>query len=94
MPILQYETQVSPEGFVTLPAIPEYHGRKVVVRIEDGDDWPTPTDEQLEKMHKNLRSDPVAVHRFHESRKSLPAVEITDEEIEELKHERRMRKML
>jgi len=35
MPILQYETRVSPEGFVTLPAIPEYHGRKVVVRVEE-----------------------------------------------------------
>ena len=44
MPILQYETRVSPEGFVTLPA--EFHDRKVVVRIEDGDDWPTPTEEQ------------------------------------------------
>jgi lipase chaperone LimK len=33
----------------------------------------------------------VAVRRFHESRKSLSTVEITDEEIEQLKHERRQR---
>ena len=38
------------------------------------------------------RPDPAAVRRFLENRR-LPAVDITDEEIEALKHERRMRKM-
>jgi len=38
------------------------------------------------------RPDPAAVRQFFESRKSL-AVELTDEEIEKLKHERRMGKM-
>jgi len=45
-------------------------------------------------MDDDWRPDPAAVRRFHEIRKLLPPVEITDEEIEQLKHERRMRKML
>ena len=53
MPVLQYETRVSPEGYVTLP--PEYYGRDVVVWAETGDDWPTPTDEQLERMYSRCR---------------------------------------
>jgi len=43
---------------------------------------------------KDWRPDPAAVRRFMESRESLTPVEITDEEIAQLKHERRMRKML
>ncbi len=48
MSLLQFETQVSPEGVISLPPIPELHGRKVVVRVEDDNKWPSPTDEQLE----------------------------------------------
>ena len=56
MPILQYETQVSPEGYITLPPLPEYRGRKieVVLRTQD-EECPTPTDEQLEKMYTMCR---------------------------------------
>ena len=66
MPILQYETQVSPEGHITLPL--EYRNRKVVISAEWIDaaekwgnvvhadnEWPTPTDEQLEKMYTMCR---------------------------------------
>ena len=94
MPILQYETRVAPDGCITLPPIPEYHGRKVVVRVEDNDDWPTPTDEQLENMYaigRDWSPDPTVVRQFFESR--TIAVEMTDEAVEELKHERRMRKI-
>jgi hypothetical protein len=35
MTILQYETRVSSDGFITLPPIPEYQGRRVVVRVEE-----------------------------------------------------------
>ena len=31
MSILQYETQVPPDGYITLLPIPEYRDRKVVV---------------------------------------------------------------
>jgi len=91
MPVLRYETQILEDGSISLPLLPEYRNRTVVISIDEGrlntgdNDWPTPTDEQREKMY--------AVRRFHEIRDSLPPVEITDEEIEQLKHERRMRKM-
>ena len=37
MPILQYETRVSPEGYVT-PLPPEFYGRKVVVLVNEEQD--------------------------------------------------------
>ncbi len=55
MSLLQFETQVSPEGVISLPPIPELHGRKVVVRVEDDNEWPNPTDEQLNKMYDLCR---------------------------------------
>ena len=81
MPILQYETQIAKDGSITLPLMPEYHSRKVVVSVReydllDDDDW---------------EPDPAAVRWLFENRIK---VDITDEEIERLKHERRMRKML
>ena len=87
MATLQYVTQVPSDGYIALP--PEFHGRKIVVSMDERADVNAdqPRDD-------GWRPDPAAVRRFHESRKLLPPVEITDEEIEQLKHERRMRKML
>ena len=84
MPILQYETQVAKDGRITLPLMPEYQNRKVVVSVcehdpFDDDDW---------------EPDPVVVQKFIETVRNMEPTEITDEEIERLKHERRMRKML
>ena len=66
MPILQYETRVSPEGYITLP--PEYHaeycGRKVLVLI----------DGEIDK-ESNL---PI-FRLFFKSRTPIPR--LTDEEI-------------
>ena len=49
MSILQYETRVSPEGYITLPPIPEYRNRKVAVCVDecrhntqDDDEQPSP----------------------------------------------------
>ena len=36
MTILQFESQVSHEGYITLPAMPEYRDRKIVVYVDDG----------------------------------------------------------
>ena len=86
MPILQYETRISPEGYITLPPLPEYHNRKVIVSVDeddafdDDDDWePDPAD--VRKMIEWVQN-------------SKFTVDITDEEIAQLKHERRMRKLL
>ena len=35
MPILQYETRISPEGYITLPPMPEHRNRKVVVYVNE-----------------------------------------------------------
>ena len=86
MPLLQYETRVSPDGHITLP--PEFYGRNVVVSMDERTD--VHADQPFDD---DGQPDPEAVRRFIESRELLPAVEITDEEIEQLKHERRMRKM-
>ena len=87
MPILQHETWVSPEGHITVP--PEFYGHKVVVSMDKRTDVNAdqPFDDDWQPV-------PATVHQFMESWELLPAVEITDEEIEQLKHERRMRKML
>ncbi|MCL2622406.1 MAG: hypothetical protein FWD31_01970 [Planctomycetaceae bacterium] len=87
MPVLQYETRVSPDGIITVP--PEFYGHKVVVSMNKRTD--VNADQPLDD---DRHPDPEVVRRFIESRDLLPAVEITDEEIEQLKHERRMRKML
>ena len=38
MPILQYETRISPEGYITLPPLPEYRDRNVVVYVGENRD--------------------------------------------------------
>jgi len=92
MTMLQYETQVPLGGYITLP--PEFYGRKVVVSADVEQDRTGKKNGTDQPFDDGWRPDSAAVRRFIESRKSLPPVEITDEEIEQLKHERRMRKML
>jgi hypothetical protein len=38
MPILHYETRISPDGHIVLPPIPEYRDRKVIVRVHEEND--------------------------------------------------------
>ena len=86
MPILQYETRISPEGYITLPPLPEYRSRKVIVSVEEDDPFDDYDDDD-----EDWEPDPAAVRWLFENR--IP-VNITDEEIAQLKHERRMRKLL
>jgi len=87
MTMLRYNIQTGANGSITIPTTPFAVGEAVeVVLMESYSESPS--------LEDGWRPDPGAVRRFHESRKSLPAVEITDEEIEKLKLERRMRKML
>ena len=90
MPILQYETRISPEGYITLPPLPEYHSRKVIVSVDDG-----PFDDDVDD-DDDWEPDPADVRRFMDFIENQPPIapDITDEEIAQLKHERRMKKLL
>ena len=92
MPILQYETRVAADGTITLP--PEYCGRKVVVSVDKEVDQTRfdALEEKYGPFDDGWRPDPAAVRQLLENRRFT--VEMTDEEMEELKRERRMRKML
>ena len=92
MTMLQYETQVPLGGYITLP--PEFYGRTVMVSADTEQDRAGKKHGTDRARDDGWRPDPAAVRRFMEMVESCPAVEITDEEIEQLKHERRMRKML
>jgi len=55
MPILQYETRVSPDGAIMLPPIPEYRNRSVVVTVFDVDEGcSTSISEQLKEIATTL----------------------------------------
>ena len=86
MTMVRYNIQTGANGSVVIPTTPFADGAEIEVVVlghETGlpleDDW---------------QPDPEAIRRFREWHKALPAVEITDEEIERLKCERRMRKLL
>ena len=63
MTTLQYAMQVPSDGYVVFP--PEFRGHQVVVSMDKranvnadqsfDDDWPNPTNEQLEKMYTMCR---------------------------------------
>jgi len=89
MTMLQYETQVPLGGYITLP--PEFYGRKVVVSADAEQDKTGKKYGSDRPSDDGWRPDPVALRELIESRTFT--VEITDEEIEQLKHERRMRRM-
>jgi hypothetical protein len=89
MSTLQYATQVSSEGYITLP--PEFHGREVVVLTVKEQDKSGKKHGADQPFDDSWRPDPGAVRKLIESRTFT--VEITDEEIEQLKRERRMRRM-
>ena len=87
MTMLQYETQVPLGGYITLP--PEYHERRVVVRIlEEKKELGGSVLERLEGTDKTPEQD------FLDFCEELAMPSLSDEEVEQIKYERRMRKML
>ena len=84
MTMLQYNVQAGANGSISIPTTPFAIGEEVEVVLR----VPKESDEQAEQRRKAVEQ------RFYEIWNALPAIEITDEEIEQLKHERRMRKML
>ena len=101
MPILQYETQIAKDGSITLPLMPEYRDRKVVVYVGEkhshvNDDYPTLTDEQQEKMYATRRDalDSVGIANkspeqdFLDFCDELAMPAWSDEDVERIKYER------
>jgi len=84
MTMIQYNVQAGANGSILIPTTPFAIGEEVevVLRVSKEEN-----DDQTEQRKKAVEQ------RFYEIWNKLPAVEITDEEIENLKHERRMRKM-
>ena len=52
MPILQYETRISPEGYIALPPIPEYRDRKVVVRVHEESAMPSLPEDKVDQQQE------------------------------------------
>ena len=85
MTMVQYNVQVGANGSILIPTTPFAIGEEVEVVLR------VPTEESClsdDDWQPNLE----AVRWLIENRRF--AVDITDEEIEQLKHERRMKKML
>ena len=83
MPILQYETRISPEGYITLPPLPEYRSRKVIVSV---DEEHKELSEQT-PMKKKRKATPEEAQQFMET--CYGCLEgLSDEEFEQIKMER------
>ena len=83
MPILQYETRISPEGYITLPPMPDYRNRKVVVLVEAERNK---LDEQI-PMKKKRKATPEEARQFMDICCGCLAG-LSDEEFEQMKMER------
>jgi len=86
MPILQFETRISPEGYITLPALPEYRDREVVVYVGENRN-----DVLSEKMQPDpariLPNGKTAIDDFLDYYRNQPPTSLTDEEIDQLRYE-------
>jgi hypothetical protein len=78
MPILQYETRVSPEGYIALPLMPEYRDRKVVVCVDE-EIWQSPV--RIESTDKTPEQD------FIDFCEELAMPALSDEDVERMKYE-------
>ena len=85
MTMIQYNVQVGANGSIMIPTTPFAFGEEieVVLRVPK---------EESHSSDDDWRPNPEAVRQLIENRRFT--IDITDEEIEQLKHERRMKKML
>ena len=89
MPILQYETQIAKDGSITLPLMPEYRDRKVVVYVGEkhghvNDDYPMRRDvpDPVDIVNKSPEQD------FLDFCDELAMPAWSDEDVERIKYER------
>ena len=85
MTMIRYNIQTGANGSVLIPTTPFADGKEIEVVLRERHRESLPPDD-------GWRPDPAVVRQFFESR-TMTAPDLTDEEIERLKHERRMRKM-
>ena len=86
MPILQYETRVAPDGCITLPPIPEYHGRKVVVRVDEESNWNAPPSSEI--------TDKTPEQDFLDFCEELAMPALSDDDVDRIKYEHLKEKYL
>ena len=89
MPILQYETQIAKDGSITLPLLPEYRDRKVVVYV--GEKHSHVNDDYT--MRRDV-PDPVDIANKSPEQDFLDFCDVlampawSDEDVERMKYER------
>jgi len=76
--ILQYETQVSPEGYITLPPMPEYRDRRVAVYV----------DERKDEMPHLEIADKTPEQNFLDFSEELAMPALSDDNVDRMKDER------
>lgn len=92
MPILHYETKISGDGSITLPLLPEYRGRNVVVVVEEECGAASREDRQNQvDPARIMPNGKTAVEDFLQFCTGIVG-EISDEELDRLKYERLMEK--
>jgi hypothetical protein len=80
MPLLQYETQILSDGSITLPLLPEYRNRKVVVSVEEGKN-------RIAPQYSDV-SDKTPEQDFLDFCKELAMPAWHDDDVERIKYER------
>ena len=89
MPILQYETQVSPDGIITVPPIPEYRDYKVVVCVlKESEKYSRAFLERSDGNGKTPEQD------FLDFCEELAMPSLSDDEVDRIKYERLKEKYL
>ena len=86
MPILQYETRISPEGYITLPPLPEYRDRNVIVYVGENRNEAFDNSEQPDPV-RILPNGKTAIDDFLDYYRVQPPTSLTDEEIDQLRYE-------
>ena len=95
MPFLKYKTQIAEDGSVTLPLVPEYRDRKVIVSITD----PPPDTPNTTEANSQITHDDLFIkidEEFHDLKQKLLSVymDLCDEitNLENLFHQNLKRK--
>ena len=85
MPIFQYQTQISENGSISLPALPEYRNRKVVVHVLDvGEDFSQAISKQLDGISDAISEIETPPECEHDSDDLYGEIEDVKEQLENM----------